>query len=326
MDEGGDFHKMWTAAKAMDPNMVMELDWWRNPYFDDEWYEQTKHRFSMDGQLHVFEREYGRDMLAGRGGTIYSYASGIVPRPLPYNPGQGRMLYCCIDPGIRDESAYLWVQYDPGTNEYLVLEAYMRGGQEAGYHASVMLGIPVSGRFDYDYDAIQVMQWTSTLRDPIIYVGDPYGTNKGGDGSKTFYEGMMDKSKELTDNHHQILVRSSWEPEDRGFDGRIEALRELLPLMSFNDTPRVRRALVACTEYRFKDIDDTREIQTVSKVPLHTAGSHYVTALEYLAVHRRGTWRAKAIHRQSAMRQDLSGRKIRAIVDERLLTATSRRL
>lgn len=310
MDEGGDFNRMWRAAKASDPNAVMELDWWRNPYFDPEWYEQTRRRFEMDGQLHIFDREYGRDMLAGKGGTIYSYAETITPRPLIYVPGQGRMLYCCVDPGLRDESAYLWVQYDPGTNEYLILESYMRGGMESGYHASVMLGIPVSGRYDYDQDAIEVMRFTSQIKDPIIYVGDPYGGQRGGSDNKTYYEGLMDKSKELTDNHHQILVRSSWEPEDRGFDGRIEALREMLPMTSFNDTPRCRRALVACCEYRYKDVDDSREQVETTRKPLHTAGSHYVTALEYLAVHRRGMWRAKALQRQGAIRQTLNGRRV----------------
>ena len=327
MEEGGDFTKMWREAKVHNPGAVLELNWWRNPYFDTDWYEQTRNRYAQDGQLHVFEREYGRDMLAGRGGHIYSYADSITPRPLIYTPGQGRMLYCCIDPGIRDESAYHWVQYDPGTGEYLVLESYMRGGQESAYHATVMLGIPVSGRYDYDQDAIEVMQFTSTLRDPIIYVGDPYGDQRGGAGNQTFYEGLMDKSRELTDNHHQILVRSSWEPEDRGFDGRIEALRELLPLMLFNDTPRVRRALNACREYRFKDVDDSRENVSLSNKPLHTSGSHYVTAFEYLAVHRRGSWRAKALQRQGAMRQQLNGRQIRPTINPRVgAPMTSRRV
>lgn len=325
MDEGGAFHKMWTDAKAEDPHAVLELDWWRNPYFDQEWYEQTKTRFRKDGQLHVFEREYGRDWLSGRGGTIYPYTQTMVPKPLKYSPGQGKMLYCCIDPGIRDESAYHWVQYDPGDESYLVLESYMKGGVDSGYHACVMLGIPVSGLYDFDEDALEVMRWTSQIRDPIIYVGDPYGDNRGGEGKKTYYEGIADKSADLTDGTHRILVRSSWEPEDRGYAGRIEALRELLPRMTFNDTPRVRRALNALKEYRFKDIDDSREVTSMSNTPILTTGGHYVTALEYLAVHRRGTWRAKALQRQHAVHQRLNGqqiknRRITGVADQRLIT------
>jgi hypothetical protein len=95
-------------------------------------------------------------------------------------------------------------------------------------------------------------------------------------------------------------------------DGRIEALRDLLPRTTFNDTPRVRRALAAVQEYRYKDIDDSKEVLTVSNKPIHTAGSHYVTALEYLAVHRRGVWRAKSLQRQHAVHQRLNGRQITA--------------
>lgn len=312
MDEGGVFHTMWVKAKATNPNAVLELDWWRNPYFDEEWYEQTRNRFIADGQLHVFEREYLRDYLAGRGGSIYPYAQTMVGKNLIYTPGQGRMLYCCIDPGIRDESAYHWVQYDPGDSTYLVLESYMRSGFDSGYHASIMLGIPISGKYDYDSDAIEVMKWTSQIKDPIIYVGDPYGESRSGDGKQTYYEGLAEKSAELTDGTHRILVRTSWEPEDRGLDGRIEALRDLLPRTTFNDTPRVRRALAAVQEYRYKDIDDSKEVLTVSNKPIHTAGSHYVTALEYLAVHRRGVWRAKSLQRQHAVHQRLNGRQITA--------------
>jgi hypothetical protein len=301
MDEGGMFHRMWTSAKAVDPHMVFELDWWRNPYMDNEWAAQSRARAEADGQSAAWDREYGRDMMAGMGTYIYEYARHVVPKNVFYHPGFGRRLYCCVDPGLYDETALVWVQYDPGTDTYEVLDAYMRGGVDSGYHASVMTGIPVSGVYDYDHDALDIMAWTRTIRDPVIYVGDPYGENRGGSGGPTFYEGIATKSKELVGVPIYVMV--SWEPEDRGYAGRHEALRELLPKMSFNDTPRVRRCLSALQEYRYKAPKEGRETSTIVRQPIRTPGDHMITALEYLAVHRRISRAASQNKRAKPVRQ-----------------------
>jgi hypothetical protein len=285
MDEGGMFHAMWTSAKAADPNTVFELDWWRNPYMDNEWARMSRARAEADGQGHIWDREYGRDMMAGIGTYIYEYARSMNAQAVFHHPGMGRRLYCCVDPGLYDATALVWVEYDPGLDVYDILDAYMRSGVDSGYHASVMTGIPISGVYDYDGDALDIMRWTRTIRDPIIYVGDPYGHNKGGDGSQTFYEGIASKSKDLTG--FPIHVMSSWEPEDRGLWGRHEALRELLPKMRFNDTPRVRRLLASLQEYRYKAPKDGQESTSTARYPIRIAGDHMITALEYLAVHRR---------------------------------------
>lgn len=309
MDAGGDFHRLWTQSKNTDPKSVLELDWWRNPYFDEEWHTIARGRAEKAGKGHVFEREYGRNMMAGVGGYIYEYARSISPKVVDYIPGGGRQLYCCIDPGVRDESAYWWVQYDPGTGEYDVIECYMRANADIRYHASIMLGIPLSGSFDYDGDAMEVMAWTRTIRDPIIYVGDPYGENRGGDGSTTWYSSLQEKSAEISGGMQGIYVMTSWEKIDRGFrdGGRHDALREILPKANFNDNPRVRRGLSAIQEHRYKDMDDSRETTSVTKTPVHNAGSHLVTALEYLAVHRRVSIASTNMKRQKASRAKVGG-------------------
>lgn len=284
IEEGDDWYRMWSSAKANNPDVVFELDWWRNPFMDNAWAKASRARAEADGLGHIWDREYGRDRMAGLGTYIYEYARSIRASNVFHHPGMGKRLYCCIDPGLYDPTGIVWVQYDPGEDVYDVLDAYMRGSVESGYHASVMTGIPVSGSYEYDDDALDIMRWTRTIRDPVIYVGDPYGENRGGSGGPTFYEGIASKSKELTGN--PIYVMTSWEPEDRGFAGRHEALRELLPKMRFNDTPRVRRVLAALQEYRYKPPKDG-ESTGVVRQPIRISGDHMITALEYLAVHRR---------------------------------------
>jgi hypothetical protein len=286
-EAGGLFTRMWQAAKRVSPRRVLEIEWWHNPYMDNQWYADSRKRAEDDGQLDAWNREYGRDMMAGLGSWIYEYSRNIDPVPVAYQPGFGRILYCAVDPGILDETALVWIQYDPGEDKHKVLETYMRAGMESGYYASVMTGIPVSGVYHYDEEALEIMAWTKTIRDPIVYIGDPYGMNRGGAGGPTFYEGIAIKSKELTGAMIHVMV--SWEPEDRGFQegGRHEALREILPKMDFNDTVRVRRLLGSIQEYKYKAPRDGRDTTAVVKTPLRIPGDHMITALEFYAVHRR---------------------------------------
>ena len=284
-DEGGLFTRMWQAAKIVSPRRVMEIEWWHNPYMDDAWYTESRERAEADGQLNAWKREYGRDMMAGMGSWIYEYARNVKPTKIDFKPGGGRRLYCAVDPGLLDETALVWVQYDPGIDRHLVLDTYTRSGMESGYYASIMTGVPVSGIYQYDDEALDIMRWTATIRDPIIYVGDPYGENRGGSGGMTFYEGIAQKSKELTGVAIHVMV--SWEPEDRGYSGRHESVREILPKMEFNDTERVRRLLSALQEYKYKAPREGRDTTAIVKQPLRISGDHMITALEFYAVHRR---------------------------------------
>ena len=300
-DEGGLFTRMWQLAKISTPNKVIEIEWWHNPYMDEKWYEESRERAKADGQLAAWEREYGRDMMAGMGSFIYEYSRAVVPKPLSYEPGFGRRLYCCVDPGLLDDTALVWIQYDPGTDTHKVLDAYMRSSMDSGYYASIMTGIPVSGIYDYDYDALDIMRWTSTIRDPIVYVGDPYGTNRGGAVGPTFYEGIAQKSKELTGVAIHVMV--SWEPEDRGLEGRHEALRELLPKMEFNDTERVRRLLASMQDYKYKAPREGRDTTAAVRQPLRIPGDHMITAVEFYAVHRRIGQFAERVKRAKPLKQ-----------------------
>jgi len=300
---------MWQAAKNVTPWRVIEIEWWHNPYMDEDWFVESRARAEADGQLNAWKREYGRDMMAGLGSWIYEYARMVKPQPLTYKPGFGRRLYCAVDPGLLDETALVWIQYDPGTDEHLVLETYMRSSMESGYYASVMTGVPVSGIYQYDDEALEIMRWTRTITDPIIYVGDPYGENRGGSGGMTFYEGIAHKSKELTGVAIHVMV--SWEPEDRGYSGRHEALREILPKLRFNDTERVRRLLASLQDYKYKAPREGRDTTAIVRQPLRIPGDHMITALEFYAVNRRVGRFAERVPRAKPVRSVYREKTIR---------------
>lgn len=284
-----EFHRMWTAAKANYPDTVMELNWYENPYNDSEWYDRTYKRYESQGRLDAFRREYLREAMAGMGEMIYPMADRIEVGQFPYEPRVGQV-FVSIDPGLRDATALHVVQFHSATGRYRLIETYENAAQPARFYASLLVSTPLSGAegFDYREREYRFMDLMESITDPIIYIGDPYGRNRGGSGGQTFYETLKADAQELSNGHKRISVVVSYDPDDTSYAGRRDALATLIPMMDFNDTPDVRITLQAIREHRYKTIAAGRDIIRPANEPVHGWGSHRVTSLEFMAVHQRG--------------------------------------
>jgi hypothetical protein len=71
--------------------------------------------------------------------------------------------------------------------------------------------------------------------------------------------------------------------ERREYKDRWLFTNDVLPILDWNDTPRVRQALLSCQNYRWKPIDDTTEIVTEYREPIKNHDSHDATALEFFS-------------------------------------------
>ena len=308
-----DFNRMWTLAAGAAPESVFETHWWDNLYFDEEWYRKTRARYERQGRLPSFRQEYEKDPTAWSGELVYPMAQTLTTGVFPYVPRAGQ-LYCWIDPGIRDATAIHWLQFHAATGRYRLVETYENAGKTARFYASLLSNSPISGPegFDYDDNDYMVMDFIATLTDPIIYVGDPYGRNRGGDGASTFYETLSKDAKELSDGRMPIHVVTSYAPDDRAYSTRRDALASMLPKIDFNDTPQVRITIQALKEQAYKVISAGRQVVNPSSEPVHGWGSHRVTAMEYGARHQNGGRNASKTSRAKTTRVGMNGKPVNA--------------
>lgn len=268
----------------------LRLDWWYSPYHTDEWYRNEKARFKTDP--HFFAREYEIDYYAGAGQIVYPRFAQMRPVDAPYDPYLGR-LWCAIDPGNADPTAIVWIQEDKVRNRYRVVNSFEgRGGEDPRFFASILTGVRVSGYNGFDYESYPgldaLMEWTASLNRPVIYCGDHFGTHKGGDGARTFYEALREESAQLTGRAHiisvQTITKMAGGGDARSFANRRIALNKVGPRMDFDQSYGGVAVLTALQESRFMDRKDNRGYQSELLEPQHDKFSHRRSAVEFWAV------------------------------------------
>ena len=300
----------------------LRLDWWVHPFHTEEWFENEKSRAIND--LHAFEREYEISYEAGRGEAVYPRIQDAQLGRFPYDPRLGT-LYCVIDPGVRDPTANIWIQEDPKTNRYRVVDGFEgMGGEDVDFIASVLVGVPISGPggFNYrDYPGLQeIMEWTGSLQQPVIYYGDPYGNHKGGDGKKSFYEGLRDASEKLTGGANVIYVKAPTmievpgivSKDTRNHQRRKVALNKIINKLDFNDTRGAASVLTALKESKYPARKDGRTYSSEILEPAHDKYSHKRSAMEFFAVNVE-VGQVGGVLQKSArpVRRTMTGRTIR---------------
>lgn len=272
----------------------LRLDWWVHPFHTDEWFENERARAINDP--HSFEREYEISYEAGRGEAVYPRIQDAQLGHFPYDPHLGS-LYCTIDPGTSDPAAIIWIQDDPKANRYRVVNAFEgHGGEDTGFIASVLTGVYVSGPGGYNYrqypELAELMEWTGNLQVPVIYVGDPYGNHRGGDGKKSFYEGLRDDSEKLTGGANVVYVRAPTSIEVPGITTRDTrnhlrrkvALNKIIGRLDFNDSKGAASVLTALKESKYPARKEGRTYSSEILEPSHDKYSHRRTAMEFFAV------------------------------------------
>lgn len=278
LEEGWDFNQLQSGQEGRRP-ALFPIDWHLSPYHDEAWYIDMEQR--MAARPAAFQNEVLRNPVAGFGEWVYEETQRMDVGDFPYIPGAP--LYCTMDPGRKDDTAILWVQHNPLTGRYRVVESYSSNRETAEYYATILTGTP-SSEFDYDENAEDVMEWTAALPG-ATYVGDPHGSHQEVSTGESFYDNLNRKARQLTGRG--IVVRRSWKMETRRYRGRREAMRWLLSRLDWNDTPRVRHALEAFQRNRFQSVRDGKESTNEPEKPVHDWTSHYVSSGEFLAVNLR---------------------------------------
>ena len=277
---------------TLDGPRLVTLHWSMNPMFSGDWYDRQKARHSSDP--YGFLREYDIQWNAGMGNWTFPGAQDLAPEYAPYHDTLGQV-DVSIDPGIADPTAVTWMQAEPGTPHYRLVEALVLQTPSAEYLAPILMGFPRDHamRAIYQEESIhEVMDFTWSLRQKGFAVrlfGDPYGNNSGGSGKESFYESLLTTSRDLNRQYpnlpaFELRVMTKYDEGARYHPKRKESLTKLLRFIRFHDVPRVRYVLEALRANRYKTIDETRSVMNETMKPLHDWSSHSVSALEFWSV------------------------------------------
>ena len=275
------FQEYCAKLRAVNPRLVVELDYWMNLYHDDAWLAQKKAQAVNEA---AFRREILRDAYAGFTDFIYqefrerNVAAGDFPYEAPMP------LYVGIDPGFDDHTAIGWVAKDAERQRYRLVEAEVWRLQEPEFYAHILAGtwlLPSGEHAEFVFSErdYRLMQWTWTLPRPVV-CGDPSGWARKSARADSTYDRMQRRYKELTGR--ALDIRVNYQQEQRTFQARWNALRSLLRRLDFNDTPGVRHTMHAIAAMQLEAERGMRMRE--QREPRHNWASHPASMMEFVAV------------------------------------------
>lgn len=318
---------MWHEAKKADPTAVHELDYFLNPYFDDDWYARTRKRFEGVGDLPGFEREYLRQPI-NKEKMVYGLIYDVPWTDAGYDDTLP-LLLGGIDPGRADDTAIVWAQPVGGDHGSTMrwIKCYEKNYMPAEFYAHILTGLePEPGDLCYQYwtagptqrdrftdNDRDIMAWTRTLPwspDKVRYFMDPSGGNKDTSGL-SFHIRLIQESKRLRTREAARIAKAEGRDaptpqaivplykeifKHNDHDKRRLAMRTVLLRSEVSHTERMRRWRDAFEHYRFREQTANA---TSQPTPTHDEFSHLVTASEYLAIYAGlGMDRPKAVREQ----------------------------
>jgi hypothetical protein len=264
------------------PSFV-KLEWNLHPFHTPQWFQGQKARAASNDDPNEFSREYEIDYFAERGAKMYPRFDQVKTEHCPYDP-HGGPLYWFIDPGVRDPTAIVWAQTRLNGGWNIVQSFEGLGGEGVLFYASVLTGIYLSGERQYDYTRYptihEVMEFTSSLTQPITYIGDPAGTQRGGKGDEnsTWYRELSLAAMQL--GSKTIFVQTMTANDARSYEKRKQAVNALTPVLHFNDNRGGERALFCMQQSAYRKPTRQREALEPAR-PEHGPESHIRSAMEY---------------------------------------------
>lgn len=284
IDEGPDFYNLSRGIDMEFKPSGFPMYWHHNPQNDDQWYADLKARFANEPGK--FEREVECNPRAGDQTYVYPATHDMsVDSEARYI--EGCPLYITMDPGFNDETAIIWIQ-EQGEH-FVVLDSYSKRNQPAAFYGCILTGFSqflevdkVEFPFHFDQRDQEFMEWTKGLPRTSI-IGDTYGDNVNGATADSIYDVLRKPPFRLKINTDRTPSGdvSANQTVVRQFKGRREAMRRMIPRLTFADTMGARNVLRAMQEHKFAE--DTGKGVTVSSRPLHDWTSHPVSAMEYWA-------------------------------------------
>jgi hypothetical protein len=309
LGKGTTWWNIWNNAKREQPEHVWTLDFWVNPYQDEEWREREYKRRLAKQDEAGYWTEVMRNPWRGRSSIIYPDAANIVFNGPPYDPSLPVIIG--IDPGVVDDTAIIFGQplsgdHKSGTVNWL--DSYERSGMPAEYYAHLLTGIePEEGDvcfgLDFDHRALHdLMPWTRNFPwgSRVKVVMDPAGKQRdsGKPNRNSFQLRLYEESKKLFARERErnglphggtnIYPLCEKLVALNAHQARHNAARDLLTRSTFLDSYGARRLVNALTAYRLGELTPkaTRE-----PVPIHDDdNSHLATAFEFVAVYRSSSY------------------------------------
>lgn len=300
-DEGRDWYESWDAAKKLTPLAVKELEYFRNPYFDLNWYGKEEHRARTNNNIAGFQREYLRDPYAGAGQWIYPTAKQRPDCEEGYEPG--RATFVGIDPGHADDTAIVVGQrvHRDGRAGMRWVYSYQKNLVPAEWYAHVITGeLPEIGdecwgitASDIDRAAMRFFErlpWTSE----VTWVMDPAGSQRH--TGLSFLDRVTIKVRVLRQRRIARFNAEGREdvPALRGIGiyakelipkadhtSRQIAMHDLLLVSEFSLNREAQEYKDALGERRFNEPGVNA---TSQPKPVHDKFSHLASAGEYVAV------------------------------------------
>lgn len=295
-----DFVEIKEKTKANSPEQLFEIDWWQHPFQDQEWLKAEEQRYIDQNNHEAFFREILREPWAGYEGWMYQDAQSmsVLEYGLNYDPNanMSASLDVFIDPGYADETALIWCLSDTSDGHDVIVESYSASGYPAEYYAAILCGVDPDAfpEFHFDLHARETIEWVRSVRlKPRRICGDPAGFQQHGGRDDDWYSRMIrfweahnPEIDPLTGRPRVYPILVNWSMKHgREIQARRQSLMAWLRSgrLLFNDTPDVRKVLLALQRTRWYD---SEKRITEQKDTFHDIHSHRRSAMEYGAVNR----------------------------------------
>jgi hypothetical protein len=150
-EKGRQWQNAWQSALKMEKEyrdrglrpkaIVVELNWWDNPYQGQKWKESELERYRAAGQEDQFAVEYLRNPDAGYSTFIYPTVRSCVDTDGWWMPE--RPLFMSVDPAAEDDVAWVFWQtyFENGNKRIRWLDCIVRDKMPAEFWAHVITGI-----------------------------------------------------------------------------------------------------------------------------------------------------------------------------------------
>jgi hypothetical protein len=279
VDQGLDCYNVVHGEAGYTAPPTYKIPWDAHPLHDITWFHEEQKR--DDPQK--FAQEVLMDWFAGSGEWIYPEAREITEQNgrigyFPYEPGMGPFAIT-IDDGYDDDWAMAFLQYNERTGRWRLLDGYAKSHLPPDYYGSLLKSIYL-GDFVYDAEAKRVMHWLKIMP-PAIYFGDAHGAQIEQVSQTSVYAHLSDRWG-IDVNYYIGANEGTRLP----FSKRRLELGAILQVLDVNDTPGARSVLQAIKNHRFKTQENDGNSVTEQRTPIHSKWSHFVSAMEYLAVQR----------------------------------------
>lgn len=242
------------------------IPYWLHPYHDEAWLEQERKRDTEAG----INTEVLMDWYGSESDFVYPTLRNKQVGDYPYVPFGGPV-FIAIDDGWSGYWAFHIVQWVTAENRLRIVDSYRNSHKPVDFYGGLFRGQYLDG-FDYGDHEHQIVRLMRMLQNPI-FVMDTHGKHVEQVAGMSVIERLATKWS----------IYANVDYENREYKDRWQYTSDILNILDWNDTPRVRTSLLSCQRYRWKAIDDTTEIVTEYREPIKNNDSHDATALEYFA-------------------------------------------